>query len=94
MPMNMGRPGQVHMVPSENLRSGGGTDTSGEIVMAGMPRRMVPPDALHVSGGPAGAQDERIPAERMGEARMVPPKFLNAPIVGNPCGNPAHRKGR
>lgn len=84
MPMNAGRPEGSRMVPPENLRTGGGTETSGEVVMAGMPRRMVPPDALQVSGGPAGAQEENIPADRMGEARMVPAKFLNAPIVGNP----------
>jgi len=84
MPKDMGKPAGLMMVPQEHLQAGGGAQTSGQVVAGGVPTRMVPPEALQVSGGPEGAQEERVPAETMGEARMVPQKFLAAPIVGNP----------
>ena len=84
MPKDMGKPAGMMMVPQENLQTGGGTQTSGQVVAGGIVTRMAPTEALQVSGGPAGAQEERVPAEKMGEARMVPQEFLAAPIVGNP----------
>jgi len=92
MPMNMGKPGRPNFVSPKQLRTGGGMNTSGEVVMPAMPRRFVSPGNLQAGGGlclqcqetgePCPGCEERV--ADMSKPKFIDPRFLNTPIVGNP----------
>lgn len=51
MPEHVGKLGRHQFVAPQNLQAGGETNTSGEVVMLGMPRRFVAPSHLQAGGG-------------------------------------------
>lgn len=94
MDEKQGLPGRPKFVPAENLQSGGGTRTSGEVVLLGLLRRFVAPAHLQSGGGLCVRCKEtgelcpacETKARTASKPIFVDQKFLNAPIIGNPEG--------